>query len=94
VDQIPFIFQVGVVFAIVAAPIVLSIIIMNREASIESPIPLLFNDPEPKRGIAEGDLDPWRLDLVRPRPSSTTRSAPQDRTHRQTVGGCELAAVR
>ena len=98
-DQIPFILQISAALAVVAAPIVVSIIVMSREASIELPMPLLFNDPEPMPGIADGDLEPWRLDLVQdrpstPAPSTPARSTPADQSQRRVVGGCELATAR
>jgi hypothetical protein len=94
VDQLQFLLAVAAAFVVVAAPIVISIIVMSREASIELPMPLLFNDPEPKRGIAEGDLDPWRIELVRPRRPAVSTPRSPDRSERGATGSCELAPAR
>jgi hypothetical protein len=94
-DPMVFALQLAALVA-VAAPAIAVIALIAREVTTELPMPLLFDEPEPPRGIADGDLDPWRLDLLRPRSGSSAQKAADGHTPKAVASsrGCELAPAR
>jgi hypothetical protein len=92
VDQLTTLIQIAAASALVAAPMVALVKLIESGINLEDGLPIRYAEPGWPAGVQEDDVPRFRVERARPRPASAaTVEPPRPATATRAPQGCELA---